>query len=61
MTTDSQDHRDYGFIYGLLTGMVVGAGLAMWLVPRLAVIAEAVQAQDHHLGFGRRGRPDGDR
>lgn len=36
MTTDSQDHRDYGFIYGLLTGTVLGAGLAMWLAPRLA-------------------------
>jgi gas vesicle protein len=29
-------HRDYGFAIGLLTGTVVGAGLALWFAPRLA-------------------------
>jgi gas vesicle protein len=28
--------RDYGFAIGLLTGTVVGAGLALWFAPRLA-------------------------
>ena len=31
----TQEHRDYGFVIGLFTGTVVGAGLAIWLVPRL--------------------------
>ena len=36
MNAHSQDHRDYGFVIGLLTGTFVGAGLAMWLAPRAA-------------------------
>lgn len=36
MNAETQGHRDYGFLLGLFTGTVVGAGLAMWLVPRLA-------------------------
>lgn len=31
-----QERRDYGFVIGLLTGTVVGAGLTMWLAPRVA-------------------------
>jgi gas vesicle protein len=31
-----REHRDYGFLFGLMTGTVVGAGLAIWLVPRVA-------------------------
>jgi|RhiMethySRZTD1v2_1073278.scaffolds.fasta_scaffold2425461_1 gas vesicle protein len=31
----TQEHRDYSFVIGLVTGTVVGAGLAMWFVPRL--------------------------
>lgn len=34
MTADTQDRRDPTFWIGLLAGTVVGAGLAMWLVPR---------------------------
>jgi gas vesicle protein len=30
------EHPDYGFVIGLLTGTVVGAGLVMWLAPRSA-------------------------
>ena len=30
MTTDTQGRRDYGFLIGLLTGSLVGAGLAMF-------------------------------
>jgi gas vesicle protein len=34
MNTHTQEHRDYGFVIGLLTGTFVGAGLMMWLAPR---------------------------
>ncbi len=36
MNAHTQEHRDYGFAIGLLTGTFVGAGLAIWLAPRLA-------------------------
>jgi gas vesicle protein len=36
MSADTQEHRDYGFAVGLLTGTFVGAGLVMWLAPRMA-------------------------
>ena len=31
-----RERRDYGFLFGLMTGTFVGAGLAIWLVPRAA-------------------------
>ena len=34
MSAHTREHRDYGFVIGLLTGTFVGAGLAMWLAPR---------------------------
>jgi gas vesicle protein len=34
MTEDTQDRRDYRFWIGLLAGTAVGAGLAMWVLPR---------------------------
>ena len=34
MTADTQDRHDHGFWIGLLAGTAVGAGLAMWLLPR---------------------------
>jgi gas vesicle protein len=34
MNASTQEHRDYRFVIGLLTGTCVGAGLAMWLAPR---------------------------
>lgn len=30
------ERRDYGFVFGLLTGTLVGAGLAVWLAPGAA-------------------------
>ena len=36
MNAHVREHRDYGFLIGLLTGTAVGAGLAMWFAPRLA-------------------------
>lgn len=32
----TQEHRDYGFVIGLVAGTVVGAGLMVWLAPRTA-------------------------
>jgi gas vesicle protein len=44
-------HRDYGFAIGLLTGSVVGAGLALWFAPRLAAELRArVTDTAKHLG-----------
>jgi gas vesicle protein len=34
MDTQTQDHRGYGFVAGLVAGTFVGAGLALWLAPR---------------------------
>ena len=36
MTPDTRAQRGTGFLIGLLTGTFVGAGLALWLVPRAA-------------------------
>jgi hypothetical protein len=35
MNAHRREHRDTGFTIGLWTGTFVGAGLAMWLVPRV--------------------------
>jgi len=44
-------HRDYGFAIGLLTGTVVGAGLALWFAPRLAAeLRERVTDSAKQLG-----------
>jgi gas vesicle protein len=34
MDAPVQEHRDYGFMTGLLTGTLIGAGLALWFAPR---------------------------
>ena len=36
MTLQTFPYRDYRFAIGLLTGAVVGAGLALWLTPQSA-------------------------
>jgi gas vesicle protein len=36
MNTQTQQHPDYRFVIGLVTGTFVGASLAMWLTPRSA-------------------------
>jgi gas vesicle protein len=36
MNSHVQEHRNYGFVIGLMTGTFVGAGLTMWLAPRMA-------------------------
>jgi gas vesicle protein len=35
MNARTQERRDCGFMIGLLTGTVVGAGLLMWFAPRV--------------------------
>jgi len=35
MNTQIPERRDYGFAIGLLTGTFVGAGVMLWLAPRL--------------------------
>jgi gas vesicle protein len=36
MTLQAQERGSHGFAIGLLTGTFLGAGLAMWLAPRMA-------------------------
>jgi gas vesicle protein len=36
MTADTKGQRRYGFVIGLVTGTLVGAGLTAWLAPRAA-------------------------
>ena len=51
MNAHTQEHRDYGFVIGLLTGAAVGAGLALWLAPRSAAeIRERVTETARRLG-----------
>ncbi len=46
-----QEHRDYGFVIGLTAGTIVGAGLALWLAPRLAAeVRQRVTDTARHLG-----------
>jgi gas vesicle protein len=35
MDTETPRNRDYGFLLGMVTGSLVGAGLAVWFAPRL--------------------------
>jgi len=35
MDTHTPQRRDHGFLLGMMTGTVVGAGLAVWFAPRL--------------------------
>jgi gas vesicle protein len=36
VNAQAKESRHYGFVIGLLTGTVAGAGLMMWLAPRTA-------------------------
>jgi gas vesicle protein len=51
MNSDMRASQPYGFALGLLTGTVIGAGLAMWLAPRaVAELRERVIDSAKNLG-----------
>ena len=51
MNSQTQNSRDYGFMIGLLTGSVVGAGLALWLAPNAAgEVRDRVRASAQRIG-----------
>ena len=51
MNSQVQKRRGYGFVVGLFTGTVAGAGLAIWLVPRMASeLRERVTDSARNLG-----------
>jgi hypothetical protein len=49
MNAHTRAHRDRGFAIGLWTGTVVGAGLAMWLVPRVSRAIDDVLRKGQHV------------
>ncbi|MEQ1573926.1 MAG: YtxH domain-containing protein [Vicinamibacterales bacterium] len=51
--TQEHRHRDFGFVIGLATGTLVGAGLAMWLAPRSAAELRE-RLTDSAKGLGQR-------
>lgn len=53
MNAHTQEHRDYGFVIGLLTGAAVGAGVVLWLAPRSASEIRA-RATDTARRLGKR-------
>jgi len=46
MTGTAHERRDYGFVIGLMTGTIVGAGLVMWLAPRAAAELRARMSEN---------------
>ena len=51
MNAQTPQHREYGFMIGLVTGTFVGAGLTMLLAPRMATeIRERVTDSARDLG-----------
>jgi len=49
MNAHAREHRDRRFAIGLWTGTVVGAGLAMWLVPRVSRAIDHVLRKGQHM------------
>jgi gas vesicle protein len=51
--------RDYGFLAGVLTGAVVGAGVALWLAPSAtAEVRGRLTSSARRLGEDLRGKGD---
>jgi gas vesicle protein len=51
MNQQTPERSDHGFVIGLLTGTVVGAGLAVWFAPRLATeLRERIADSAKNLG-----------
>ena len=59
MNSQTQNSRDYGFLIGLVTGSVVGAGLALWLAPKAAgEVRDRVRASAQRIGSDLKHRGD---
>jgi gas vesicle protein len=51
MTAQTQNVRSYGFVMGLVTGSVIGAGLALWLAPTAAgEVRDRMKASARRMG-----------
>ena len=51
MNADTRERYDPGFLIGVLTGTVIGAGLAVWFAPRVnAELRERVAASARDVG-----------
>ena len=50
MNAPQQEPRDHGFMLGLMTGTLVGAGLALWLTPRSGALRQRVVESVNDLG-----------
>ena len=60
MNEQTPHSRDYGFLAGLLTGAVVGAGVALWLTPSATAEARGrLNASARRLGDQLRSKRDG--
>ncbi len=49
MNSDPQEQRDYRFVIGLLTGTVVGAGLAIWFAPQALELRDRLTESARNL------------
>ena len=51
MNADTQERRNYSFAIGMVAGAFVGAGVALWLVPRAtSELRERVAESSRNLG-----------
>jgi gas vesicle protein len=50
MNTETHERADHGFAVGLLTGMFVGAGLAILFAPRVSALRESLSESARSLG-----------
>jgi len=50
MTAEIRDYRDHNFWIGLLTGTLVGAGLAIWLRPQGSELRQRMRDAARELG-----------
>jgi gas vesicle protein len=50
MNTLAPEHRDNSFVIGFLTGAIAGAGLTIWLAPRVSELGHRVTDSAKDLG-----------
>jgi len=56
--TQREPRRDFGFAFGLMAGTVVGAGLALWFLPRATALRRQVTDTSTDLADKGRGLLD---